>query len=101
MTNNLAERPVGHYIGKASTISTRYITRYLVWYEETKYVQNAIDLEKLLKHFTRAQKDELINTTNPEWRFLNEEVLGNWPPTENQITQVKAKWKDLWPKGDL
>ena len=44
MTNDLAERLVGHYIGKDGTFSTRYITRYLVWYETTKYVQNAIDL---------------------------------------------------------
>jgi putative endonuclease len=99
MTNNLAERLVGHYIGKAGAFSIRYITRYLLWYKETKYVQNAIDLEKQLKHFTRAQKEELINATNPEWRFLNEEVLGNWPPTESQIAAVKAKWKDFWPKG--
>ena len=93
MTNNLAVRIVGHYIGKEGSFSSNYLAHYLVWYEETKYVLNAIAREKEIKHLTRAQKEALINEMNPEWRFLNEEVLGNWPPTAEQIATVKERWK--------
>jgi putative endonuclease len=92
MTNNLAERLVGHYIGKEGSFTSQYQTYYLVWHEETKYVLNAIAREKEIKHYTRAQKEALIKEFNPEWRFLNEDVLGNWPPTEEQILAVKEKW---------
>jgi putative endonuclease len=92
MTNNLAERIVGHYIGKAGGFSTNYQVLYLVWFEESKYVLNAIDREKEIKRFTRAQKEALIIEMNPEWRFLNEEVVGNWPPGEEQIVALKEKW---------
>lgn len=35
---------------------------------------DAIDREKQLKSWTRKKKEDLINTQNPDWRFLNEEV---------------------------
>ena len=96
MTNNLSEWLIRHHIGKEGSFCTRYQVYYLIWYEETKYVLNAIAREKEIKRYTRTQKEALINSDNSDWRFLNEEVLGNWPPTEAQIEAVKAK---SWQSG--
>lgn len=35
-----------------------------------KYVYNAISREKVLKHFLRKQKEELIESLNPGWKDL-------------------------------
>jgi putative endonuclease len=37
-------------------------------------VQHAIDREKEIKDWSRAKKETLINSENPDWRFLNEEI---------------------------
>lgn len=92
-TNNLAIRLVEHWIGKEGSFTTKYHVHYLIWFESTKYVLNAIDLEKAIKSWSRAKKEALIAAANPEWIFLNEEVLGNWPPTEAQIAEVRERWR--------
>lgn len=88
MTNNLAARLIEHWLGKAGSFTTRYEVHFLVWYEHTKYVLNAIEAEKNIKHYTRGQKEKLIQEFNPDWNFLNESIVGNWPPTVEQITLV-------------
>jgi putative endonuclease len=87
MTNDLAARLVEHWTGKEG-FTARYSVFYLVWYESTKYVLNAIDAEKTIKRYTRHQKELLITEFNNEWKFMNDEVLGNWPPTARQIADV-------------
>ena len=42
----------------------------------------AIQCEKYIKGKTRKWKEELIKQTNPDWKFLNEIVLGEWPPNK-------------------
>ena len=95
MTNDLATRLVEHWIGKEGSFTTRYGVHYLVWSEETRYVNNAIAREKEIKRWHRAQKEELIAEQNPSWRFLNDDVLGNWPPTPEQLEAVKARWREV------
>ena len=29
----------------------------------------------------RIKKEALIQNLNPEWKFLNQELLGEWPPS--------------------
>ena len=95
MTNDLATRLVEHWIGKEGSFTTRYGVHYLVWSEETRYVNNAIAREKEIKRWHRAQKEELIAEQNSSWRFLNDDVLGNWPPTPEQLEAVKARWREV------
>ena len=92
-TNNLQDRLLEHWIGKEKSFTTRYKAYYLVWYNPTKYVLNAIALEKEIKGWSRAKKDELIASMNPEWKFLNEEILGVWPPSAAQIADVLERRK--------
>jgi len=61
----------------------------LVWYETSKYILNSINTEKEIKNWTRAKKIALINEFNPQWKFLNEDICGNWPPTEEQILMIR------------
>ena len=41
-------------------------------------------MKPLARGRLRIKKDRLVNDFNPEWKFLNEELLGEWPPTVNQ-----------------
>jgi putative endonuclease len=42
-------------------------------------VNDAIAREKEIKGWLRIKKEALIESFNPEWKFLNEELLGEWP----------------------
>ncbi len=95
ITNNLAARLIEHWIGKEGCFTTRYQVYYLIWCEETKYVNNAIEREKTLKRWHRKDKEALIKAQNPEWNFRNEDVLGHWPPTDEQAEAVKSRWNRL------
>ena len=93
ITNNLAERLVEHWIGQEGSFTTLYKVHYLVWFETTRYVLNAIDREKKIKRCTRQQKEALITDANPKWDFHNESILGNWPPTSAQMNAVREHWR--------
>jgi putative endonuclease len=44
-----------------------------VYFEEHKYILNAIAREKEIKRWYSAQKIALIEQFNPEWKFYFEE----------------------------
>ena len=62
-----------HFYKKS--FSDRYNIEYLVYYEGYGRIEDAIGREKELKKWRRAKKDALINTMNPEWRDLWEEMV--------------------------
>jgi putative endonuclease len=84
VTNNLKERILQHYQNRQTTNSFtgKYAAYYLLFYEGHRYINDAIAREKEVKGWTRQKKWELINTFNPEAKFLNEELFGVWPPKE-------------------
>ncbi len=77
ITNNLCRRLVEHRQQKPGAFTTRYKITRLVYFECYRYIDNTIAREKELKHWTRAQKIALIESTNPTWEELipNEELL--------------------------
>ncbi|MEO6833847.1 MAG: GIY-YIG nuclease family protein [Chitinophagaceae bacterium] len=89
MTNHLPYRLIEHFVGIHNGFSNKYHTFFLVWYEETKYVLNAIAREKEIKSWTRDKKVALIEMNNPLWHHLNKDFVGNWPPNEIQIAEMK------------
>lgn len=93
VTNDIAMRLVEHWIGRDGCFTSRYHVYYLIWYEETQYVLNAIRREKEIKNVTRKTKEALIAADNKDWIFRNEQVLGNWPPTQGQIEAVMERWR--------
>ena len=84
VTNNLEERIIEHYRGKGETnaFTAKYNCFYLLFYESFDYINNAIAREKEIKGWNRKKKLELIHSFNPEFKFLNEELFGEWPPKE-------------------
>jgi len=93
VTNDLATRLIEHWIGKEGCFTTRYRVHFLIWSESTRYVLNAIAREKEIKKTSRYTKELLINQSNPEWEFWNKAIVGNWPPTIEQMEVVKARWR--------
>lgn len=84
MTNDLEQRIIEHYLDKGNTKSFtgRYHVFYLLFYERSRYINNTIASEKEIKGWRRSKKENLITQFNPEWKFLNEELFGKWPPDE-------------------
>ncbi len=72
VTNNISDRMAQHYAnrGSASTFAGRYFCYNLVHFEEYSDIRVAIAREKEVKGWTRAKKDALIATENPERLFL-------------------------------
>jgi putative endonuclease len=82
ITNNLEQRVTEHYIqrGTRKSFTGKYNVFYLVYYKYFDYVLNAIAWEKEIKDWNRKRKEALITAFNPDWKFLNEELFGKWPP---------------------
>lgn len=81
MTNDLETRVVEHYLnrGKIKTFAGRYYCYNLIYYEVHHRAIDAIDREKEIKDWNRQKKEVLINSLNPDWNFLNNEIT-DWPP---------------------
>lgn len=73
VTNNLSRRLIEHddniRLGKTS-FAAKYKCKYLLYFEEYEWVQEAIAREKEIKGWIRAKKLNLIRTTNPNFDFL-------------------------------
>ncbi|MGN8225607.1 GIY-YIG nuclease family protein [Gracilimonas sp. BCB1] len=82
VTSSLPRRIVEHYLnrGNNKSYAGRYFCYCLIWYDVFPTMYEAIEAEKRIKGKSRAWKDELITRSNPRWKFLNEEILGEWPP---------------------
>ncbi|HEV8080941.1 MAG TPA: GIY-YIG nuclease family protein [Chitinophagaceae bacterium] len=82
ITNNLEVRIIEHYLqaGNSKTFTGKYYVYFLLYFEDYKYVNEAIAREKEIKGWTRIKKENLIRLMNPEFKFLNVELFGKWPP---------------------
>ena len=60
-----------------TSFTAKYNLEYCVYFEFFSRIEEAIGREKELKKWRRDKKDRLINTTNPEWRDLFEELIRN------------------------
>ena len=76
VTGHLSRRVQQHRAGEFEGFSKKYQMKRLVYVEATSDVQAAIRREKQLKGWLRAKKLKLIESLNPEWRDLGDELLG-------------------------
>jgi putative endonuclease len=74
VTNNLKRRIFEHRQGYGSVFTKRYNIYKLVYYEYTQDVTSAIQREKQIKAGSRRKKIDLINSLNPDWRDLFDEL---------------------------
>jgi putative endonuclease len=84
VTNDLERRLYEHYFGtyQRGSFTTKYKCFYLVWFERYQYINHAIEREKEIKGWTRVKKNSLIEIENPNWIFLNPDIMV-WPPIPN------------------
>jgi len=89
VTNDLRVRVIQHRRQTPGSFTTRYKITRLVYFERYQYINNAIAREKELKHWTRAQKIALIESTNPTWEelFPEEPVLAQRPANADSLRE--------------
>ncbi|QGM99081.1 GIY-YIG nuclease family protein [Methylocystis parvus] len=74
VTSNLPRRIWEHRDELRDGFTKRYGCKLLVWYEFYETMPEAITREKQLKGGSRAKKLALIESMNPTWRDLHEEL---------------------------
>jgi putative endonuclease len=76
VTSQLVQRIWQHINHVATGFSQRYGVDQLVWFEAHSSMEEAILREKQIKSGSRKRKLDLIETMNPDWRDLYEDILG-------------------------
>ena len=76
VTSDLVQRIWQHRQGLVEGFTQRYGVHMLVWFEQHATMLDAIAREKRIKEWKRAWKLELIETNNPRWRDLYDDLLG-------------------------
>ena len=71
VTNNLQKRLFEHRQELVDSFTKRYHVHKLVYFEVTSDVRAAIAREKQIKSWSRARKNALIKTVNPQWKDLS------------------------------
>ena len=75
VTSDLYSRVVEHREKKyPRSFTGKYNLTQLVYYELFHSIEEAIAREKQIKAGSRADKEKLIQSTNPEWRDLFDEI---------------------------
>ena len=78
VTNDIQRRLSQHYFDSQNTrksFAGKYNCYYLLYYEGFESIPDAIQREKELKKWRREKKDKLITSFNPDWDFLNDQVI--------------------------
>ncbi len=75
VTSDLIRRVWEHKQGVVEGFTKKYNVHMLVWFEMHQDMYTAITREKALKEWKRAWKLELIESGNPTWKDLYEELL--------------------------
>ena len=75
VTSNLPQRAWQHREGVVDGFSKRYGCKSLVWFEAADTMEAAIMREKQIKGGSQAKKLALIETMNPGWHDLYEQIM--------------------------
>jgi len=75
VTSDIARRAWEHRAGVAEGFTRRYGLKRLVYIERHEEIADAIHREKRIKTWPRAWKVNLIQSANPEWKDLYQELL--------------------------
>ena len=75
VTSDLIQRIWQHKNDLVDGFTKRYGVHTLVWYEVCPSMDAAMAREKAIKEWKRVWKIQLIESSNPEWRDLYEELV--------------------------
>jgi putative endonuclease len=76
VTSNLIKRAYEHRNSLVESFTSKYHCKLLVYYELHETMEYAISREKQIKGGSRADKLRLIESMNPNWSDLYEEIIG-------------------------
>ena len=76
MTNDLVRRVYEHKNNLVAGFTKRHRVHRLVYFEQCDLPSIAIEREKQIKGWKRQWKISLIETANPQWDDLYEDILG-------------------------
>ena len=86
---------IEHKYGLGSEFSKKYKLKYLVYYEEYQYVDEAIAREKEIKKWRREKKIDLIKSQNPDLKDLGSKLFEDYGISKGEIEEyVKELKKD-------
>jgi putative endonuclease len=92
VTSSLWFRMCDHKNGTFDGFTKQNGISMLVWYEHHPTMPSAIHREKRLKKWNRIWKINLINSFNPDWRDLHDEIDTNINAVEE--FETRKVWKD-------
>ena len=75
VTSDLVKRVWQHREAPADGFTKKYAVKRLVWFEAHGDMRAAITREKQIKKWNRSWKIRLIQTENPHWRDLYEDLI--------------------------
>jgi len=75
VTANLIKRVFEHKSNVVEGFTKKYNIHSLVYYEIYNDINEAIKREKNIKKWKRFWKIKLVNTKNPEWKDLYDEII--------------------------
>jgi putative endonuclease len=78
VTNDLERRIWEHkedVKNESRSFAARYNCTHLIYFEHFDFIEDAIDREKEIKGWLRKKKEALVNTLNPEWNFLEDNLI--------------------------
>jgi len=74
VTNDLTRRVYEHKAELVEGFTKKYHVDKLIYYEASREVESAISREKQIKGGSRGKKIRLIETINPKWKDLYDEL---------------------------
>jgi len=95
VTNNIIRRIVEHQNGIGSEFTKKYKLKYLIYYENYQYIDEALAREKELKKWSRKKKLDLIKTLNPELLDFGKEILDDFGLTYEEEKEFIKEIKNI------
>lgn len=74
VTADLPARVYAHKTGEGSVFTKKYGCDQLVWFERFDTMEPALVRERRLKDWKRKWKLDLIESINPDWRDLTDDL---------------------------
>lgn len=75
VTSDIVKRVWQHKEGMIAGFTKRYRCKKLVFYELHHSMEIAISREKQIKGWLRSKKNQLVETINPQWKDLYDDVV--------------------------
>ena len=75
VTNNLVRRIYEHRNKVIDGFTKKYNLSKLVYFEQTHDIISAINREKEIKKWRREKKNKLVESMNPSWKELANELF--------------------------